>query len=66
MKFLTLGSLFITHSDINESQVRNYKSELDLKTALSTVNFEYNGVNYKRTYFASIQDGVIIIRLEAD
>ena len=39
MKFFTLGSLFITHSDINESQVRNYKSELDLKTALSTVNF---------------------------
>lgn len=66
MKYLTLGSLKITDSDINESQVRNYYRELDLKTALSKVTFEYNGVNFKRTSFASIPDGIIIMRLEAD
>ena len=66
MKYLTLGSLFITDSGINENQVRNYKRELDLKTAISSESFEYMGVNYKRTLFASIPEDAIIIKLEAD
>ena len=66
MKYLSLGSLFLTHSDIDDSSVRNYRRELDLKTALSTVSFEYKGVNYKRTTFASIPNEAIIMRMEAD
>ena len=65
MKYLSLGSLYITHSQIDGSKTRNYKRELDLKTALSTITFESDGVNYKRTTFASIPDKVIIIKLEA-
>ena len=64
MKYLTLGSLFITDSGINENQVRNYKRELDLKTAISSESFEYMGVNYKRTLFASIPEDAIIIFFE--
>lgn len=66
MKYLSLGSLYVTHSSIDENKIRNYKRELDLKTALSTVSFECDGVNYKRTTFASIPDKAIIIKLEAD
>ena len=66
MKYLSLGSLFLTHSDVDENQIRNYKRELDLKTALSTITFESQGAHYKRTTFASIPDQVIIIRLEVD
>ena len=66
MKYLTLGSLFLTHPDIDENNIRNYKRELDLKTALSTISFENNGVHYKRTSFASIPDGIIIMKFEAD
>ena len=66
MKYLTLGSLFLTHPDIDENSVRNYKRELDLKTSLSTISFENNGVHYKRTSFASIPDGIIIMKIEAD
>ena len=66
MKYLSLGSLYINHNQIDGSKIRNYKRELDLKTALSTVTFEHDGVNYKRTAFASIPDKVIIIKLEAD
>ena len=66
MKYLSIGSLFLTHSEVDENQVRNYKRELDLKTALSNVTFECQGVHYKRTTFASILDQVILMRLEAD
>ena len=66
MKYLSIGSLYFTDSNIDEGQIRNYKRELDLKTALSTVSFESKGTNYKRTTFSSIPDNVIIMRLEAD
>lgn len=66
MKYLSLGSLFLTHPDINDNNVRNYRRELDLKTALSTVTFEHQGVNYKRITFASIPNDIIIMRMEAD
>ena len=66
MKYLTLGSLFFTDSGVDEGQIRNYRRELDLTTALSTESFESKGANFKRTYFSSIPDNVIIIRLESD
>jgi alpha-L-fucosidase 2 len=66
MKYLTLGSLVLTHSGINTNQVTNYKRELDLQTALSKVSFDQNGHHYTRTVFASIPDNVIVMRIEAD
>ena len=66
MKYLSLGSLILSHSDIDETKVTNYTRELNLQTAISKVVFDYNGICYKRTTFASIPDGVIIMRLEAD
>ena len=55
MKYLSIGSLYFTDSNIDEGQIRNYKRELDLKTALSTVSFESKGTNYKRTTFPQFQ-----------
>ena len=66
MKYLTLGSLKLTHADITASQVKNYERELDLTTALSAVTFDRNGHHYRRTAFASIPDSIIVMRLEAD
>ena len=66
MKYLTLGSLVLTHSGINTNQVTNYQRELDLQTALSKVSFDQNGHHYTRTVFASIPDNVIVMRIEAD
>ena len=64
-KYLTLGSLSLTDDGIDESKVTNYHRELDLQTALSTVSFQHNDIQYKRTAFASIPDQIIAIRLEA-
>ena len=65
-KYLTLGSLKMTHADIDASKVTNYRRELDLRTALSTVTFEQDGHHYRRTTFASMPDSIIVMHLEAD
>ncbi len=66
MKYLTLGSLKMTHEGITQENVSNYKRELDLQTALSTVTFEQNGNHYRRTTFATMADNIIVMRLESD
>ncbi len=66
MKYLTLGSLKMTHEGITQENVSNYKRELDLQTALSTVTFEQKGNHYRRTTFATMADNIIVMRLESD
>ncbi len=66
MKYLTLGSLKMTHSGVSPSKVTNYRRELDLTTAVSTVTFDCDGHSYRRTVFASMPDSIIVVRLEAD
>ncbi len=66
MKYLTLGSLKMMHEGITQENVSNYKRELDLQTALSTVTFEQNGNHYRRTTFATMADNIIVMRLESD
>jgi alpha-L-fucosidase 2 len=41
----------------------NYHRELDISNAIASTNFEVNGVVYKREYFSSAPDQVIIVRL---
>jgi len=65
-KYLTVGSLRMTHDGIDASKVTDYRRELDLQSALSTVSFSQDGHSYRRTTFASMPDSVIVMRLEAD
>ena len=66
MKYLTLGSLKMMHEGITQENVSNYKRELDLQTALSTVTFEQDGNHYRHTTFATMADNIIVMRLESD
>ena len=66
MKYLTLGSVKMTHTGITASKVTNYRRELDLTTALSTVTFDHEGHHYSRTVFASMPDSIIVVRIEGD
>ena len=50
----------------NHTNPTNYKRELDLNTALVTVTYSENGVNYKREYFSSAPEQLIVIRFSAD
>jgi len=62
--YAPLGTLNITFD--HDSVVDNYHRQLDLNTAVSTVSYRVNGVNYSRDYFFSYPDRVMIIRLQAD
>ena len=42
-----------------------YRRELDLRSALSTVRYEADGVAYTRTAFSSYPDKVLVLRIEA-
>ena len=48
------------------SRVSEYKRYLDLKTAISGVEYVYEGVKYTRELFTSYPDKVLVIRLDAD
>lgn len=66
MRYLTLGSLTIKQMGLSKDNVTDYYRELDLTTALSKVTFKANGNNYSKTTFASMADGIIVMRIEAD
>ncbi len=64
MGYLTLGSLFIDMSDIQD--VSNYYRDLNISNATATTRFAANGANITRTAFASLTDNVIVVRIESD
>lgn len=43
-----------------------YRRDLDLSRAVGTVTYKSGGVTYRREYFASFPDQVIVVRLTAD
>lgn len=54
--------------DFNQptEETENYVRELDLRTALSTVAYDYDGVHYTREMFANYPDNVLVYRVTAD
>ena len=48
------------------SAVTDYVRYLDMKTAVSGVEYTYNDVTYTREYFTSYPDKALVIRLDAD
>ena len=61
MPYQTVGDLYI-HFPGHEN-VNHYYRELDIQNAVSTTLYEVNGVKYKREYFISAPDQVMLIRL---
>ncbi|MDF7824054.1 glycoside hydrolase family 95 protein [Pontiellaceae bacterium B12227] len=46
--------------------VTNYRRSLNLNEGIATVQYEVDGVTYKREYFISYPDEVMVVRLSAD
>lgn len=59
--YMPLGNLFIecTHS----GEIENYIRQLDLNTAVVSVGFKQNGIEFARTYFVSHPDNCIVVRI---
>ena len=52
--------------DFNHSMATEYERSLELDTAESRVSYVYDGVQYRRTVFASYPDRVLVVRVECD
>lgn len=63
MSYQPAGDLLLKFP--GHEKATNYYRDLDISKAVSTMSYDLNGVHYKRSYFASFTDSVIIIHLEA-
>ena len=52
--------------NLDEKSISEYRRELNLENAITTVTFKVGGESYKREYFCSNPDSILIIRLTAD
>ncbi len=48
------------------SSAKNYKRQLNVSTAVASVEFDADGIHYFREYFISAPDDVMVIKLSAD
>ena len=64
-KYLAFGDLFL---DMKHPAVEPtaYRRKLDLATAVGSVTYSLGDVTYKREYFCSFPDQVMVLRLTAD
>lgn len=59
-----LGTLTLEFGH-GENHVTKYRRELDLKTAITSVQYEHDAVEYSREVFASYPDNVLVMQLES-
>ena len=59
------GDVFIRLGH-DSGKVTNYRRQLDINRAIHTVEYDYEGVHYKRTAFASHPAKVIVVHLSGD
>lgn len=62
--YAPLGTLFLDFQ--HSGNVENYHRELDINKAVSTTSYVVDGVNYKREYFVSYPDQIMVVKLSAD
>lgn len=63
--FTTAGEFRIA-TGLDEGKVSGYSRALSLDSALVTVRFACEGVGYRRDFFASYPDNVMVVRFTAD
>lgn len=63
MRYLPMANLHIKMGV--QGQAERFVRELDLQKALATTRFVLKGVEYTRTIFASLPDGVIVCHLKS-
>ena len=64
MRYLPAGNLRLNFNGTDEAY--GYRRELDLQQATATTAYSAGGTGYRRTVFAPMGSGVIVVRIEAD
>ena len=60
--YQSFGDVYIDFAG-HQAEAVNYRRELSLDDAIGSVTYEMNGVKFRREFFASYPDGVIVMRL---
>lgn len=64
MPYQTVGDLLLNFP--GHQNVENFRRDLDISNAIASVEYDEEGVHFKREYFVSHPDQVMIIHLTAD
>ncbi|WP_449437880.1 glycoside hydrolase family 95 protein [Pedobacter steynii] len=64
MPYQLAGDLYLDFP--GHEMATNYRRDLNIETALSTVTYDLNGVHFKREYFTSFTHNVLMVRISAD
>ncbi|WP_285059784.1 glycoside hydrolase family 95 protein [Pedobacter ginsengisoli] len=64
MPYQLAGDLYIDFP--GQTEISNYRRDLDIGNATATVSYSSGGVNYKREYLTSFTHNVMLVRLSAD
>ena len=64
MPYQLAGNLYINFE--NHKNTTDYRRDLNIDDAIASVSYVHDGVRYKREYFTSFTDNVLMVRLTAD
>ncbi len=64
--YQAFGDLYIEFGQAPPAASSEYRRELNIKSAVHTIRYKLDGVDYRREYFASNPAGVIVLRFTAD
>jgi len=67
--YQTLGDLYIVFTELEKyaSKIpKDYRRQLDVREAVGAVSYSSGGVRYRREYFSSFPNQVMVVRLTAD
>ncbi|MCX7715237.1 MAG: glycoside hydrolase family 95 protein, partial [Clostridia bacterium] len=64
--YMNAGNIFVDFGMASGAVVNNYYRDLNLDEGVAHVQYQYDGVTYKREYFASYPDQVMVFRYTAD
>lgn len=61
--YMTLGELNIKDTTRHNRDITDYERELSLDNAVVSCKYKHKGYDYKREYFASLADDVMVIKV---
>ena len=65
--YLSYGNMYLDfRNGASPENVENYERDLNLKNAVSSVDYDYKGTHYHRENFVSYPDNVLVTKLTAD
>ncbi|MBW8334577.1 MAG: glycoside hydrolase N-terminal domain-containing protein [Prolixibacteraceae bacterium] len=62
--YQAFGDLFIDFNHLDDA--RNYKRELNISNAVHTISYTSGGIRYKREYFSSAKDHVMVMKISSN